>query len=380
MALTPRDATGVYDMGVPLSARSTGPEGPAHLQQKMLRQRQLVLKRQSEAMKSFGVVAQKHPPLAAADANGKVPGWEQFLATLDPNSPSCSTVPSARDVIDIRAAPAAPQQQADEQDQDEKSFDMVNSAAEDALPSRSAIFLDGDAPVPASFMTPSSSPEPPLNHGQGWDLEICAEDMQKEQQTGARSFWRPWRAGERGMADSDADAVLPLTHVIGHGEQGQHVTMESPSQSPLPDGEPELNSSPAFTFNGAEENEEVDMDSGDFTARSKAPWGLTDVAQDVAKASSSRKGWRPWRSGAADEDVVHAVQFNEVDSVHYSEGGYASNSSSARRIKTPWNPAVGAAGRLELPGVLLAGGEEQDALDRVSPMEMPPDVEDESFC
>ncbi|CAJ1327749.1 unnamed protein product, partial [Effrenium voratum] len=83
-------------------------EGPS-VQQKMMRQRQLVLKRQTDAAKSFGVVAPQHIP--ASDTPRQVPGWKDFVqeapseALPPPPAPAAPAVGIAglADALDLEA-------------------------------------------------------------------------------------------------------------------------------------------------------------------------------------------------------------------------------------------------------------------------------------
>mmetsp|Transcript_1168 Transcript_1168/g.2635 ORF Transcript_1168/g.2635 Transcript_1168/m.2635 type:complete len:261 (-) Transcript_1168:64-846(-) len=168
----------------PLSARSS--DGTASMQQKMMRQRELVLKRQTEAAKSFGVVAQQHPPPRPADTP------RQVLSARGPPPP-----PDAPRVGIVGSAEVQEAAEAVvEQDQVPQAQSLEYSLEEELLASGKAIELDeedcGDC-------------GPDLGH-HGWDLEV---DRGDEKQTRAkRSFWRPWKAEQ-----SDAVANCPVDEV-----------------------------------------------------------------------------------------------------------------------------------------------------------------------
>ncbi|CAE7235752.1 unnamed protein product [Symbiodinium sp. CCMP2456] len=167
----------------PLSARSS--DGLASMQQKMMRQRELVLKRQTEAAKSFGVVAQQHPPPGPADTPRQV-----LSARAPPDAPRVGIVGSAE--VQEEAAEAVV-----EHDQVPQAPPLEYSLAsleEELLASGKAIELD------------EAEDRGPDHLGHGWDLEV---DRGDEKQTRAkRSFWRPWKAEQ-----SDAVANCPVDEV-----------------------------------------------------------------------------------------------------------------------------------------------------------------------
>ncbi|OLQ06497.1 hypothetical protein AK812_SmicGene10252 [Symbiodinium microadriaticum] len=165
----------------PLSARSS--DGPASMQQKMMRQRELVLKRQTEAAKSFGVVAQQHPPPRPADTPRQV-----LSARALPDAPRVGIVGSAevQEAVEAVVEHEIPQAQPQEY--------SLASLEEELLASGKAIELD-------------EAEDRGRDHlGHGWDLEV---DRGDEKQTRAkRSFWRPWKAEQ-----SDAVANCPVDEV-----------------------------------------------------------------------------------------------------------------------------------------------------------------------
>eukprot|EP00931_Biecheleriopsis_adriatica_P049282 TRINITY_DN28509_c0_g1_i1.p1 TRINITY_DN28509_c0_g1~~TRINITY_DN28509_c0_g1_i1.p1 ORF type:complete len:388 (+),score=85.56 TRINITY_DN28509_c0_g1_i1:38-1165(+) len=343
IAMTPR-AAGHTDMDAQLSARS---DGTSHLQQKMMRQRQLVLKKRSEATKSVGVVAQQHPALSSGYSKGKVPGWEQFLASIDPDSPGCSTVPSARDVTDNRHALMAQQPQepgaCEEEDKAEASFDTVNTTVDASREVRPPLFAEG---IGEESTTYRDEAVPPRGHG-SWDLEIRPEDLHrsKDEKPGGRRFWRPWGGAQQktGEAFHDVDAV----QVIGHGEL---IYQESPE----PDiQEAELNTSPVPLVGEEESSQESAMDPLNPKTNAQAPRQLDLAVAGAEGPKSARKLWRPWKVDAPDE--VQVLRYDEVDTVHYIDGCADASAAASQRIKTPWNSAGPGAGSLdaELPGLLL---------------------------
>ncbi|CAK9110109.1 unnamed protein product [Durusdinium trenchii] len=135
-----------------LSAR----EGSLGMQQKMLRQRELVLKRQTEAVKSFGVVAQQHAP----------------------------SVDTPRQAFDWVRAPEVRREDA---------------AGKDLEP---AVGLC----APRRLIEEAEGKRNPEHVGQGWNLDVgqdCGADA------GRARFWAPWRRGEAPQ-ESSVQAVNSL--------------------------------------------------------------------------------------------------------------------------------------------------------------------------
>lgn len=180
-------------------------DGASSMQQKMMRQRQLALQRQSQSLGTPRcVVAQQLPPLAPSEGHKNVPGLNAVLSKLDPNSPSCSTVPSARDAEPMRQPlfPFAAHEQA-------------RNPQDDALEDDSFEDLRSE-----DFRSQTPPQNPAQGVGQGWDLDIRPEELQNTV-TGGYRFWRPWKTPA-----APANATEEVTEV--EEAMDLHMSLESP--------------------------------------------------------------------------------------------------------------------------------------------------------
>ena len=164
-----------------LSAR----EGALGMQQKMLRQRQLVLKRQTEAAKSFGVVAQQHAP--TVETPRQAPDWavtELMEAPTAPRSKDPDMVP----VGIVRCDEALPPEVTPESPE-ERSMTMT---------------LELDAEQLGLELIQAEKPE---TVGQGWNLDVASAAPKGLGKV--PRFWTPWRNGEVKTEECSVEAVGP---------------------------------------------------------------------------------------------------------------------------------------------------------------------------
>eukprot|EP00930_Biecheleria_cincta_P002660 TRINITY_DN10365_c1_g1_i1.p1 TRINITY_DN10365_c1_g1~~TRINITY_DN10365_c1_g1_i1.p1 ORF type:complete len:296 (-),score=64.64 TRINITY_DN10365_c1_g1_i1:198-1085(-) len=252
------------------------PDGALSMQQKMLRQRQLALRRQSTTVGTPRcVVAQQLPSLAPSEIHKNIPGLDAVFSKLDLNSPSCSTVPSARDVENRPQPlpPAAQEQASNPQDDDaleDDSFEDLGS---------------GDF----RGLTPPQNPAQGV--GQGWDLDIRPEELQNN--AGGYRFWRPWK--------TPAAPVEEVTEV--QPAMDLHMSLESPEA---------LKSSSVLL------SDEITEDDG-------------RIACSDALNTRARVGISGSRTPPQNEDWTQDV---------LTEFGLQPNDDPlSRRAKTPWAPA-----------------------------------------
>ncbi|CAK9110110.1 Uncharacterized protein SCF082_LOCUS51147 [Durusdinium trenchii] len=165
-----------------LSAR----EGSLGMQQKMLRQRELVLKRQTEAVKSFGVVAQQHAP--SVDTPRQAFDWVR--------APEVRREDAAGKDLEPAVGLCAPRRLIEEA---EEKPEVTPESMEHSM----TLDLESIEQLDAAEAEGKRNPE---HVGQGWNLDVgqdCGADA------GRARFWAPWRRGEAPQ-ESSVQAVNSL--------------------------------------------------------------------------------------------------------------------------------------------------------------------------
>lgn len=281
------------DVGVPVL------DGAATMQQKMMRQRQLALKRQSATLGTPRcVVAQQLPPLAPAEAHKNIEGLDAVLSNLDPNSPSCSTVPSARDA-ESRPTPVTPL----------VTQEQARNPQDDALEDDSFEDLGSE-----DFRGEMQPQNPAQGVGQGWDLDIKPAELQNT--TGGYRFWRPWKAPAAPIEEVTAvESAVDL-----------HMSLESPealksSSVVLCDEIPEDGSGMACS-DALNMRARVGI-SGSRTPPRNEDWTqdvLTEFGLQTNDDAISRRAKTPWAPGGSQEPLPPGAlpEFSEDSVVGFS--------------------------------------------------------------
>lgn len=153
-------------------------EGALGMQQKMLRQRQLVLKRQTDAAKSFGVVAQQHAP--TSETPRQAPSWP----TAAPEAP---LAPRGKDPVGIAPPPSSAVGIAQHHP---PGTEMHPEVTPESLEDRSmTLELDALDALGIAGIADAQA-EKPETVGQGWDLDVASAPKGPK----TTRFWTPWRA------------------------------------------------------------------------------------------------------------------------------------------------------------------------------------------
>jgi len=270
-------------------------DGASSMQQKMMRQRQLALQRQSQSLGTPRcVVAQQLPPLAPSEAYKNIPGLNAVLSKLDPNSPSCSTVPSARDA-ELTRQPLFPLAAQDDALEDD-SFEDLRSE---------------------DFHSQTPPQNPAQGVGQGWDLDIRPEELQNT--TGGYRFWRPWKTPA-----APAHATEEVTEV--EEAVDLHMSLESPealkSSSLLLSDETTEDDSSIACNDGLNMRARVGI-SGSRTPPQNEDWThdvLTEFGLQPNEDALSRRAKTPWAASGGQEPLPPGAlpEFSEDSVVGFS--------------------------------------------------------------
>mmetsp|Transcript_28076 Transcript_28076/g.71040 ORF Transcript_28076/g.71040 Transcript_28076/m.71040 type:complete len:255 (-) Transcript_28076:122-886(-) len=213
-------------------------------EQKMLRQRQLALKRQRDmAAANFGVMAQEHAPTMAK----KGTNWAQFLVEVDRPNSRTDRAPSAQGVVKVvvgRPGSVESEQAeafdsqilpANVQDQRGETPFSVYQSLGDTIPI-DCVQLDCGADA-----RQVERPEQPVGREQGWDLQLQSDAAwQDKEDPQRRRFWRGWGAKKSahfGGEDAADEAVAAFNSDDAEGEEEQSIggaPTASRAQTPWP--------------------------------------------------------------------------------------------------------------------------------------------------
>eukprot|EP00933_Yihiella_yeosuensis_P001134 TRINITY_DN101844_c0_g1_i1.p1 TRINITY_DN101844_c0_g1~~TRINITY_DN101844_c0_g1_i1.p1 ORF type:complete len:316 (+),score=70.96 TRINITY_DN101844_c0_g1_i1:96-1043(+) len=294
------------------------PTTAASIHEKMRRQRQLALKRQSEQSKqSFALVAQQNLP-APESVPKKGGSLNQFLVGLDSPGKMVKVVVGEID----RTPNESPVSMTSAQIQQADSTPASCSAVD--MDMANDIFVGQRAsPTPKRYTPEWQIPQ----SGQGWDLEISAEDLQRGKDEGAgRRFWK-W-GGRSARISEDVESNIVSAYCDDEDSNALPVKKTS-----------------------------------SLKMRVKTPFNASEFSSKEAGLDNKSTGvrWRLWRNespsfGAKhenfDSNVVAISEDLEIpdDSVDEVVLGKV-NEALSTRLKTPYRPPV----ELEYPFEALPG-------------------------
>lgn len=307
------DAAGVQGAGTAAN--------PAHLQQKMLRQRHLAIEKQRTAARTrlgAGVIAQANPLVASASVPLKVPGWNALLGdgpvspSADPKSLSAAALAGVSGSLgtkehsgkDDKTSGARSMASAAEVDVPKKSFlddlqeDLAEEILADELPQARLPSEDqAEAAEPRAFQSGASRS---FASGGGQHMKLLSPQRREEP------------GGNRGMTD---EMAWGGGMAFGYGAPGRPTA--GFAEEVIDDLEPMQDRRPSRSVPGQSRRrlledklDDVPTPQRDAGPGRRAPgpsWNLNvGVTQDLDAAprrggddQRGRKWWKPWQQGAA---------------------------------------------------------------------------------